>query len=78
MLARVNALEKQNACIIRENIDPKHLGLHVHHRSAIVLKTQQWYQSLGLFSIIFDACLFSKLKKMNFWPLTDELAESTG
>ena len=66
MLARVNALEKENACIIRENIDPKHLGLHVHLGSVIVLKTQQLYQSLGLFSIIFDAWLFSKLKKSSF------------
>ena len=40
MLARVNALEKQNACIIRENIDPKRLGLHVHLGSVIVLKNQ--------------------------------------
>ena len=56
----------ENACIIRENIDPKHLGLHVHHRSVIVLKTQQWYQSLGLFSIIFDAWLFLKAENINF------------
>ena len=26
------------ACIIREKLDPKHLGLHVHHRSVRVLK----------------------------------------
>ena len=25
----------------RENIDPKHLGLHVHLGSVIMLKTQQ-------------------------------------
>ena len=31
----------ENTYIIRENIDSKHLGLGVHHRSVIVLKTQQ-------------------------------------
>ena len=31
----------EKACIIRENIDPKHLGLHVHHRSVRMLKTHQ-------------------------------------
>ena len=55
MLVRMNALENQIACIIRENIDSKHLGLHVHHKVVRVLKTLQWYQSLGLFSVILDA-----------------------
>ena len=42
----------------RENIDPRYLGLHVHLRSVRMLKTHEWYQSLGLFSIILDAtCL---------------------
>ena len=39
----------------RENIDPRFIGLNVHHRSVRMLKTQQWYQSLDLFSYILDA-----------------------
>ena len=35
----------------------KQLGLHEHHRIDVMLKTDQWYQSLGRFSIVFDAKL---------------------
>ena len=49
---------KPFACIISENIDPRYLGLYVHHRMLYYTKTQQWYQSHGLFSIILDANVF--------------------
>ena len=39
----------------RENIDTSFIGLHVHHRSVRMLQSQQWYQSLDLFSYILDA-----------------------
>ena len=44
MLVGMYTLENENACIIRENIDSKHLVLHVHHKVVIVLKTLQEVQ----------------------------------
>ena len=61
----------------RENIDPRHLGLYRHHKSVRMLKTHQWYQSLGLFSIILDATCFQSLEKSIFSFLESELVEST-
>ena len=62
----------------RENIDPRFLGLHVHLRSVRLLKTLQWYQSLGLFSIRLDAICVQSLKNEVFVHCTYELAESMG
>ena len=59
---------KPFACIISENIDPRYLGLYVHHKMLYYTKTQQWYQSHGLFSIILDASCWKKnWKKIEFF-----------
>ena len=47
----------------REKVDPRYLGLHVHLRSVRMLENEQWYQSLGLFSLILDANTLFKAKK---------------
>ena len=60
---------KPFACIISENIDPRYLGLYVHHRMLYYTKTQQWYQSHG--------CFLLYLMQMYFFQVDEKKEKKT-